>query len=137
MVDGPTESADLDQTEANRRVVTSLVEEVLIGRRFDRLPHYIDVELAQHNPRLDDGRAAMRAALQATSSGGPVIVYQRAHRVLAEGAFVLSVCEGTRAGEHSAFYDLYRLEDGKLVEHWDTIEAVAPRSEWMNDNGKF
>ena len=45
--------------------------------------------------------------------------------------------EGFRAGVHSSFYDLFRLDDGMLVEHWDTIEAIAPRSEWKNDNGKF
>jgi predicted SnoaL-like aldol condensation-catalyzing enzyme len=30
-----------------------------------------------------------------------------------------------------------RLAKGKIVEHWDTIEKVAPRSDWKNDNGKF
>ena len=38
---------------------------------------------------------------------------------------------------HSSFYGLFRIAEGKLVEHWDTIEAVPARSEWKNDNGKF
>jgi predicted SnoaL-like aldol condensation-catalyzing enzyme len=38
---------------------------------------------------------------------------------------------------HSSFYDLFRVADGKLAEHRDTIEAVPPPSEWKNDNGKF
>jgi len=38
---------------------------------------------------------------------------------------------------HAIFYDLFRLAGGKVVEHWDTTEKVAPRSEWKNDNGKF
>ena len=42
-----------------------------------------------------------------------------------------------RDNVHTAFYDLYRAQDGKLVEHWDTIEAVPPKSEWKNCNGKF
>jgi predicted SnoaL-like aldol condensation-catalyzing enzyme len=63
--------------------------------------------------------------------------YQRVHRVLAEGNFVLSVSEGAFGGVHSAFYDLFRVADEKLVEHWDTTEKIAPRSEWKNDNGKF
>ena len=50
---------------------------------------------------------------------------------------MLAVCEGALAGAHSALYDLYRLAEGKVVEHWDTVEAVAPRSEWKNTNGKF
>ena len=66
-----------------------------------------------------------------------MIEYQRIHRVLAEGSFVLCVSEGSLDGRHSSFYDLFRLADGKVVEHWDTTEEVPPRSEWVNDNGKF
>ena len=138
MVDGPSDSTDLDRTEANRALVRALIEEVFIERRFDRLTRFIDEEqFAQHNPDLDDGVAALRVALEATSEGDPVVSYQTLHRVLAEGSFVLSVCEGRLAGVHSAFYDLFRLADARVVEHWDTIEAVAPKSEWKNDNGKF
>ncbi len=138
MFDGPTEATDLDRTEENRRLVQRFVEEVLIARRLDQLPLHVDGEgFAQHSPSLEDGAAAWRAALEVTSDEGPVVVYQRVHRVLAEGSFVLAVCEGKLAGAHSAFYDLYRLSGGKLVEHWDTVESVAPRSEWKNENGKF
>ena len=94
----------------------------------------------QHNPQTQEGSeglAAWRAALEATHNGAPVIHYQHLHRILAEGSFVLTVSEGTLAGAHTAFYDLYRLANSKVVEHWDTIEAVAPKSEWKNDNGKF
>ena len=63
--------------------------------------------------------------------------YETVHRLLAEGSFVLSVTEGHLDGEHVSFYDLFRLADGKVVEHWDTIDEVPPRSEWVNDNGKF
>ena len=45
--------------------------------------------------------------------------------------------EGSFRGKPSAFYDLFRVEGGKVVEHWDTIEAIPPKSEWKNDNGKF
>jgi len=138
MVDGPTEATDLSQTEENRRIVQDFVQEVLIERRLDRLSVYIDGEqFAQHSPELADGSAALKASLEAKSADGPIVSYQKTHRILAEGSFVLSVSEGLRAGAHSAFYDLYRLSKGKLVEHWDTIEAVAPQAEWKNQNGKF
>jgi predicted SnoaL-like aldol condensation-catalyzing enzyme len=57
--------------------------------------------------------------------------------VLAQGNFVLSVSEGSLNGVHSAFYDLYRIQDNSLVEHWDTIEPIPPVSQWKNTNGKF
>jgi len=138
MVDGPTEAVDQDQTETNRAVVRSFVETVLVGGQLDRLTDFVDVDTyAEHNPGLVDGVSALRIALEASDEGRRRIDYQRLHRVLAEGNFVLSISEGDFGGIHSAFYDLFRVANGKLVEHWDTTEKIAPRSEWKNDNGKF
>ena len=138
MVDGPMEATDLDRTEENRAAVRRFVEEVMIDRRLERLQTYFDGEhCIQHNPRMADGLPVLRAALEATSDAGFVIKYDRLHRVLAEGSFVLSVSEGSRDSVHTAFYDLFRLSAGVIAEHWDTVEAVPPRAEWKNDNGKF
>ena len=68
---------------------------------------------------------------------GTAINYGTLHRVLAQGNFVLCVSEGSFDGNHTAFYDLFRLANDKIVEHWDTTETVAPVEEWKNDNGKF
>ena len=139
MIDGPTEAADLDITEINRKLVRSFVDEVLINSQLDRLEHYIDAEsYTEHNPHMADGLPALRAALAKPAADGKRIIdYNRMHRLLAEGNFLLSVSEGFRDGVHSSFYDLFRIADGKIIEHWDTTEAVPPRTEWKNDNGKF
>ncbi len=79
----------------------------------------------------------LRSALEGKDNGRRRIDYHRVHRVLAEGNFVLCVSEGNYSGVHTAFYDLFRLANGTIVEHWDTAEKIAPRSEWKNDNGKF
>jgi predicted SnoaL-like aldol condensation-catalyzing enzyme len=42
-----------------------------------------------------------------------------------------------KEGTPASYYDLYRIANGKIVEHWDTFEEVPPKSEWVNDNGKF
>ena len=136
MVDGPTEAEDLDRTEANRATVRSFVADVLIDRRLEKLGDYIAEPFVQHSPGLEDGIAALRAALEVASGPGAT-EYSRCHRVLAEGSFVLAVCEGERGGVHTAFYDLFRLAGGKIVEHWDTVEKVPLPEEWKNDNGKF
>ncbi len=89
----------------------------------------------EHSPESTDGLGALESTLNACSEDDKVIInYTKNHRVLAQGNFVLSVSEGHLAGVHTAFYDFYRLVDGK---HWDTREAVPPLSEWENDNGKF
>ncbi|NVK13085.1 MAG: nuclear transport factor 2 family protein [Rhodobacteraceae bacterium] len=137
MQDGATEITDFDKTEANRTLARSYTEKVLIGRQLDLLPDYVRADLIQHNPDLADGLPALNDALSAIENGMPVIQYQHLHHVLAEGNFVLCASEGQRGGVHTSFYDLYRFEDGRIAEHWDTIEAIPPRSEWKNGNGKF
>lgn len=139
MVSGPVEMTDLGDTESNRQLVQSFINTVLIAADFPRLVDYIhDKCYTEHSPNRTDGMASLEAALTARDGNGQLYIhYQKAHRVLAQGSFVLSVCEGMLQGRHTSFYDLYRLEQGKIVEHWDTIETVPPRSEWKNDNGKF
>lgn len=137
MLDGATAITDLDKTEDNRELVRDFAEKVLVGRHFDLLEAYIDDELIQHNPEAADGVAALRATMEAIGNGLPLIRYDQAHRVLAEGNFVLCMSEGYKAGAHTSFYDLFRIAGGKIREHWDTIETIAPRSEWKNENGKF
>ena len=63
--------------------------------------------------------------------------YDRIHKVLGEGNFVLVASEGSFAGQHSSFFDLFRVENGKIAEHWDTIEAIPAKDQWKNSNGKF
>jgi predicted SnoaL-like aldol condensation-catalyzing enzyme len=138
MVDGPTEAVDLELTENNRAFVRSFVEIVLIEGQLDRSTDFVDEHsYAEHNPKLADGVSVLHAALKIEGDNGRHIDYQKIHRVLAEGNFVLCVSEGYYQGVHCAFYDLFRLANGKVVEHWDTTEKVAPRSQWKNDNGKF
>lgn len=137
MLDGATEIVDPDKTEANRAFVHSFVGHVLIGRNLDELHEFVSENIKQHNPLIADGTAALRSALEGIVNGGFAIQYNQIHRVLAEGNFVLCMSEGTRDGVHSSFYDLFRIAGGRIVEHWDTIESIPPRSEWKNNNGKF
>lgn len=138
MVDGTTQVTDLDATEANRDLAHRFVETVLIDKKFDQLTSFINARTyVEHNPRLGDDIALLKADLEHKSADGFRIDYQKLHRVLAQGNFVLCVSEGTCDGAHTAFYDLFRLADGMIVEHWDTTETVAPQSEWKNNNGKF
>ena len=137
MVDGPTEVTDIGQTEANRTLARNFVQEVLIGRGLDQLSDFVGKGFQRHDPNLEDGLEPLKASLEAKEAGRAVVEYKRLHRVLAEGNFVLTVSEGARRGVHTSFYDLWRVADGALIEHWNTVEEVLPPSEWKNHNGKF
>jgi predicted SnoaL-like aldol condensation-catalyzing enzyme len=64
-------------------------------------------------------------------------VYKSVHKILGEGDFALVVTEASFGDVPTGIYDLYRIENGKIAEHWDTLEAIPPRDEWKNSNGKF
>ena len=139
MIDGSVEIADHGRTESNRAAIHSFVQDVLIRSDLEKMDSYMNQELfTEHSPALCDDLEMLRAALSSSAAPGSTSVrYEKCHRLLAEGNFVLSVCEGYTDGVHSSFFDLYRLQDGKIVEHWDTTETIPPRSEWKNQNGKF
>ena len=135
MLDGSTELTDLGRTEENRALARAFIQEVLSEGQLDKLELFIDPQsYTEHNLTMADGLAALTETLYAEKK---IRSYDKIHRVLAEGNFVLTVCEGSFEGVHTSFYDLFRIANGKIVEHWDTFEEVPPRSQWVNDNGKF
>ena len=135
--DGPTEVTDLDQTEANKALAVALVQDVLMGRDPARITDYISAEsYAQHNPMIADGLDGIVAAVEQLTAQGNMFQYTEIHAVLGEGNFVLTVSEGQWNGTTNAFYDLFRMEDGMIVEHWDVIQPV-PTEGLANDNGMF
>ncbi|PYE51952.1 nuclear transport factor 2 family protein [Deinococcus yavapaiensis] len=135
-VDGPTEVTDLGRTEANRALVRDFLNEVLIGGQGSRVTDFISTQSYwQHNPNVGDGLAGFGAAMEGMAKAGVTMTYTRIHRLVAEGNFVFSLSEGQFGGQHVAFGDLFRLQDGKIVEHWDAIQEVPASS--RNANGVF
>lgn len=138
--DGEMTISNKDKTVENKVLVTEFVHKILKGEDPDAdITDYISTEkYFQHNPNVADGLDGLAAALEYFAANDLVMEYHDIHMVIAEGNFVLTVSEGLfGAGDHVAFYDLFRVEDGKIVEHWDTIEIIPPESEWANSNGKF
>jgi predicted SnoaL-like aldol condensation-catalyzing enzyme len=138
MLDGATAVTDLDKTEANKTLVRAFVDDILVNGRMDKLAGYYDGDnYIQHNPAIGDGLSGLGKALGEMAKAGITMKYDRIHTVLGEGNFVLVVSEGNFAGKHSSFYDLFRVQNGKIAEHWDTIETIPASAEWKNNNGKF
>ncbi|MCP4315051.1 MAG: hypothetical protein GY789_03220 [Hyphomicrobiales bacterium] len=136
--DGPIEVTDGDKTDANRALVKDFIDTVLVGGAFDKLPTYFDGDnYIQHNANIADGLSGLAAGLEAMAKAGLSMRFVKNHMVLAEGNFVLAVSEGAIGDKPMAFYDLFRVENGKIAEHWDVIAPILPASEAANGNGKF
>jgi predicted SnoaL-like aldol condensation-catalyzing enzyme len=136
--DGSTDVGDVDKTEDNKKLVKGFVNDVLLGKNPDKITDYISTEkYYQHNPNVADGLDGLGKALTELANAGMPMTYAKNHRILGEGNFVLAQSEGTFMKKHVAFYDLFRVENDKIVEHWDTIEEIPAKENWKNDNGKF
>ena len=136
--DGATQITDLNKTTANKALVSDFVNTVLIKGEFDKLTNYFDGDAyIQHNPSIGDGLSGLGQALEEMAKNNITMVYDRNHVVLGEGNFVLSVSEGAFAEQHTSYYDLFRVENGKIAEHWDVMETILPENEHKNQNGKF
>lgn len=136
MVDGAVEITDLDRTAENKALVTGFVEDVLHGKAPQNIATYISSEsYHQHNPLIADGLEGLGAALKALADAGQVMRYDATHMIVAEGNFVFTASEGMFGETHTAFFDLFRVEDGKIVEHWDTLSEIP--AQMAHENGKF
>lgn len=137
-IDGTKEITDIDKTEENRKLVENFLYDVMQGNNLDKTPDYFDGDTyIQHNTAIADGVSGLNEALAALAEAGIEMIYDDAHMVLANGNFVLAVSEGTYGGEPTSYYDLWRVENGKIAEHWDVMETIAPEDTWQNQNGKF
>ena len=137
-IDDAMEITDLDKTEENRQLVKNFLYDVMQGNNPDKTADYFDGDAyLQHNTAIADGVSGLNAALSALAQQGIQMIYDETHMVLAQGNYVLAVSEGTYGGAPTSYYDLWRVENGKIAEHWDVMETIADPSTWQNDNGKF
>ncbi len=136
MTDGPTDIADLDKTAENKGLVEGFIADILHGGAPGKVTDYISTETyVQHNPMVADGLDGLGAALAAMAEAGQAMRYDATHLVVAEGNFVFAAFEGTIGDAATAFFDLFRVEDGRIVEHWDTVSEIP--AQMAHDNGKF
>ena len=100
-------------------------------RPEDRLPLSDTKKYIQHNLAVADGLEGVGTLLKQLPPNSAKV---KTVRVFRDGDFVFTHTDffGPKVG-----FDVFRFEDGKVVEHWDAIEAIPPKSEWKNDNGKF
>ncbi|MBQ0786196.1 MAG: nuclear transport factor 2 family protein [Oceanihabitans sp.] len=136
--DGTTSITDLDKTESNKTLVSNFVNDILVHGQMDQISNYFNGDnYIQHNPNIADGLSGLGQALEGMAKQGITMEFDTVHKVLGQGNFVLTISEGTFAGQPTSYYDLFRVEDGKIAEHWDVMETIAPEADRKNTNGKF
>lgn len=137
MVDGPTEIEDEDKTESNRKIITDFINIVLLGGQFDKITDYVSTEhYHQHNPAVEDGLEGFNKFVQGLAKQGIAMKYEKVYKILVQGNFAATLSHAKMNDEDWCFIDIFRMKEGKIVEHWDVMEKIAPRESW-NNSGKF
>lgn len=132
----PAYRADAQQLEANKRNVVEFYELALNKKDFAAASKYLGSRYIQHNPLAADGPEGLKGFIEFLRAKFPES-RSEVKRVFAEGDYVIlhvhSVREpGTRG---RAIVDIFRLENGKVVEHWDVVQDIPEKA--ANPNGMF
>jgi len=133
---GVPAQAETAQQEANKKTVLEFYEAAINQKDFDKAAQYIGPRYTQHNPNAADGPEGLKRFLAFLREKFPQ-AHSEIKQVFAEGDYVIlhvhAVREpGTRG---NAIIDIFKLETGKIVEHWDVVQPIPEQS--ANGNGMF
>ncbi|WP_441244893.1 nuclear transport factor 2 family protein [Tardiphaga sp. 768_D3_N2_1] len=129
-------AADTSTQDANKKVVVEFYEKGLNQKDFEAASKYFGQRYVQHNPNAADGIEGFKAFLGFLREKFPES-HSEIKQVFADGDYVIlhvhAVREkGTRG---NAIVDIFKLENGKIVEHWDAVQPIPEKS--ANSNGMF
>ncbi|MCR9138766.1 MAG: nuclear transport factor 2 family protein [Alphaproteobacteria bacterium] len=138
MIDGPADITDLEKTEENKTIVRAFWDDVLLGRNFDRAETYLSARAFEHhNPSHDNyGIDPFRAHHADLSRPATRMRYWKVHRLIGQGNFVVTLSHQQMDQNHYCCFDIYRLQNGMICEHWDVTEKIPCPEAW-NNQGKF
>jgi predicted SnoaL-like aldol condensation-catalyzing enzyme len=126
---GPSTEPGNGSTEANKVAVLAFYDAALNQKDFEAARRYLGPRYIQHNPNAADGIDGFAAFIAATRARTPDS-HSRILRVIAEGDYVvLHVRKVPRPGDlGKAIVDIFRLENGRIVEHWDVSQDIPERT---------
>jgi predicted SnoaL-like aldol condensation-catalyzing enzyme len=129
-------AADAKQMEENKKAVTAFYDAAINQKDFEAAAKFIGPRYVQHNPRAADGPEGLKAFLGVLREKFPDY-HSEIKRVFADGDYViLHVHNVPMPGARgAAIVDIFKLEDGKIVEHWDVRQEIPEQS--ANSNTMF
>jgi predicted SnoaL-like aldol condensation-catalyzing enzyme len=123
-----------DNTEANKALVLAAITGVFVDRDPTAPDRLFSPDYRQHNPQIPNGPASIKALM----AGLPKeFKYERGF-VAAEGDLVMIHGRYTGWGpKPMVAVDIFRVADGKVVEHWDVLQEEVPAAQSANGNSMF
>lgn len=129
-------AADAPGLEANKRLVVAFYEASINKKDFAAASRYLGSQYKQHNPTARDGAEGLKAFIEFLKMRFPN-QHGEIKQVIAEGDLVVLHVHSTRGDDTPgrAIVDIFRVEHGKVVEHWDVIQDIPEKA--ANSNGMF
>jgi predicted SnoaL-like aldol condensation-catalyzing enzyme len=126
----------LADAEANKKAVLEFYDKALNQKDFDAAAKYFGPRYIQHNPGAPDGIEGFKAFITIRKEKFPN-AKSEIKRAFADGDYVILHVHAVREpGERgNAIVDIFRLENGKIVEHWDVVQPIPEKTN--NNNGMF
>ena len=132
MVGGATDVDPRADTEASKALVLEYTKQVRQEGDLSKIDQFVAADLVAHAAPIKAGRAGLADWLGSDDAG----TYDMLFQLLGQGDFVVTYGKRHARGKDIAVFDLYRVADGRIVEHWMNEEEISPRELWGN-SGKF
>jgi len=119
---------NLQQEDSNKQLVLTFYQKLFGDKDLSAIDDYIATDYIQHNPQVADGKDALKKMAAQWIAGGPKTTVD-VHQSVAEGNLVvLHVKNPTPDGKYLAIAEFFRVENNKIVEHWDVIQSAPDTS---------
>lgn len=125
-----------ERERVNRQVVLAFYEAALNRLDYASAEKFLGPYYRQHNPGAADGKEGLRAFLEFLKTHHPQN-HSEITQTFVDGDFVILRVHNRRDPDSlgNAIVDIFRLEDGLIVEHWDSVQPIPATS--ANQNTMF
>ncbi len=113
--------------EKNKKMVARFYQELFGDKNIEAIDKYIGDKYIQHNPLLPDGKEHLKEAVKVWFKGAPKEKVD-IQRIAADGDLVYLHIRAKAGDKVRAIVDIFRIENDKIVEHWDVIQEVPEKS---------
>ena len=124
------------QEQANKKAVIAFYDAALNKLDYEAASKYLGPGYKQHNPTAADGPEGLKGFIAYLKTTYPM-THSEITQAFADGDYVILRVHAVRTPGTlgNAIVDIFRLDKGKVVEHWDSVQPIPEKA--ANTNGMF